>query len=102
LLKRTGFERAAQPAHDARMRRKRPAVTSAAPDPDDRVARAVHELRNPLATLALAARLLRDPDPAVVEEARATIESQAARMADLLRDLAAGAPRGRRRPARRG
>ena len=83
------------------MRRKRPAAPPAATGPDDRFARAVHELRNPLATLTLATRLLRDPDPAVVEEARAIIEAQAGRMADLLRDLAVDVPRRRRRPVRR-
>jgi signal transduction histidine kinase len=83
------------------MPRTRPAAPLGATDPDDRVARAVHELRHPLATLALATKLLRDPDPVVVEEARAIIEAQAARMADLLRDLAApAAPSRRRRPAR--
>jgi signal transduction histidine kinase len=82
------------------MPRKRPAAPLAATDPDDRVARAVHELRNPLATLALATKLLGDPDPVVVKEARAIIEAQAARMADLLRDLAAAAPSRRRGPAR--
>lgn len=59
-----------------------------ATDPDGRLALAVHELATPLAAIRLAAQLLRDPDPAVVDEARAIIEQQGALMASILRRLA--------------
>ena len=43
-------------------------------EPDDGLAFVAHELRNALAGLRLAVKLLRDPDPAVADDALATVE----------------------------
>jgi signal transduction histidine kinase len=72
-----------------------------ATDPDQRLALALHELTTPLAAIRLAAPLLRDPDPAVVEEARAIIAQQGERMTAILRKLADALPPPRRRSAGR-
>ena len=80
----------------------KPLVAIAAVDPHQRLALVVHELRTPLATIRLALKLLRHPDPAVVLDATAIIERATAAMAKSLRKLADGvrrrATRGKRDP----
>ena len=72
-------------------------ATKARLDPDERLALAVHDLRGPLATVRLALKLLRDPDPAVVLDAKSIIERETMAMTRTLRSLADGARRRSRR-----